>query len=89
MREELRLLRTLIPDWRARNLVWSPRSGAQLEFARHLRAATDLPVGDHGDDGDLRFQRQASHVSDDNLRWTARARLDSWSSDAGSDATMG
>ncbi|HET7768259.1 MAG TPA: AlwI family type II restriction endonuclease, partial [Chloroflexota bacterium] len=72
VREELRLLRTLIPEWRARGLTWGPRSGTQLEFGRRLRASGDIPT--IGDDN-LRFQRQTTHVSEDNLRWTARARF--------------
>ncbi|HEU5318662.1 MAG TPA: hypothetical protein VFX49_21290, partial [Chloroflexota bacterium] len=78
VREELRVLRSLIPHWRARDMVWSPRSGVQLEFGRRLRASGELPSAGPADasgkrDG-LRFQRQAAHVSDENLRWTARAR---------------
>ena len=71
VREELRLLRTLIPEWRARGLTWGPRTGTQLEFGRRLRASGDVPTA--GDDT-LRFQRQTTHVSEVNLRWTARAR---------------
>jgi hypothetical protein len=74
VREELRLLRTVIHGWRERGLVWSPTSGAQLEFGRRLRASPELPGDGDRERDALRFQRQAAHVSDDNLRWTARAR---------------
>jgi hypothetical protein len=83
VREELRLLRSLIPGWRARQLAWSPRSGVQLEFGRYLRLSGELPPGpsstspnvDVAGGHDLRFRRQTAHVSEDNLRWTARARF--------------
>jgi hypothetical protein len=61
VREELRLLATLAPTWREREMPWGPRSGAQLEFGRHLRQTQD-------------FQTQTVALSEDNLRWTARAR---------------
>ena len=79
IREELRLLRSLASTWRDRGLIWSPRTGPQLEFGRHLRASGDAPLArdavptEAGED--LRFRRQASALSDDNLRWTARARF--------------
>lgn len=78
VREELRLLRSLTTTWRDRGLVWSPRSGTQLEFGRLLRASAELPSPEPArdpDKEDLRFRRQAIHISDDNLRWTARARF--------------
>lgn len=74
VREELRLFRTLAPAWRERGLTWSPRSGTQLEFGRYLRevgVGASLP----GADEELRFQTQTTRLSDDNLRWTARARF--------------
>jgi hypothetical protein len=61
VREELRLLKTLVPTWRERGMPWSPRSGSQLEFGRHLRQTQE-------------FQTQTVALSQDNLRWTARAR---------------
>jgi len=61
VREELRLLASLAPTWREREMPWGPRSGAQLEFGRHLRQTQD-------------FQTQTVALSEDNLRWTARAR---------------
>ena len=39
-----------------------PRSGSQLEFGRHLRQTQE-------------FRTQALAISEDNLRWTARARF--------------
>ena len=102
VREELRLLGTLAPAWRMRGLRWSPRSGAQLEFGRHLRLAAEIPrsavrspkpsteaandlgvrtsdfgLVSPGDENlaDLRFRTQVSSLTDDNLRWTARARF--------------
>ena len=68
------MLRPLLAVWRSRGQVWSPRSGAQLEFGRLLRASAELPSSE-SDDEDLRFRRQAGYVSEDNLRWTARARF--------------
>ncbi|MGI8424448.1 MAG: AlwI family type II restriction endonuclease [Chloroflexota bacterium] len=77
----------LARNWRARAPAWGPRTGTQLEFGRHLRGSTDLPErADQLDqspppaavqipDEDLRFQRQTAHVSEENLRWTARARF--------------
>jgi hypothetical protein len=98
VREELRLLATLIPSWRARGLPWSPRSGAQLEFGHRLRLMADEPpslapagprhqaaelgpsweplAAEAGDEPTaLRFQTQSPVLSDDHLRWTARARF--------------
>ena len=62
VREELRLLATLAPGWRQRGMQWGPRSGSQLEFGRHLRQTQE-------------FRTQALAISEDNLRWTARARF--------------
>src|SRR5262245_1929730 len=62
VREELRLLARLVPSWRQRGLPWSPRNGTQLEFGRQLRQAQT-------------FQTQTVALSEDNLRWTARARF--------------
>ena len=74
VREELRLLRPLLSSWRSRGQVWSPRSGAQLEFGRLLRASAERPAPETGGE-DLRFRRQTGYVSEENLRWTARARF--------------
>jgi hypothetical protein len=91
VREELRLLAGLVATWRERGQVWSPRSGAQLEFGRRLRLMAD-GGGGRADDAEtltdagqslgaseaalaaLRFQTQTMALSEDNLRWTARAR---------------
>ncbi len=98
VREELRLLAALIPSWRQRQMPWSPRSGAQLEFGRHLRLSgeveRDPPRAPHqgrrpplwtaggpaalpgnDDPSTLRFRLQSPALTDDNLRWTARARF--------------
>jgi hypothetical protein len=94
VREELRLLASLVPVWQERGLRWSPQSGTQLEFGRQLRSTgvasgmrpsileeRRMDVGhgpwDSGPDANapLGFQRQTTALSDDNLRWTARARF--------------
>lgn len=63
-------------------MTWSPRSGAQLEFGRQLRQMSersDPPRSAAGENSDedpaqLRFKTQATVLTEDNLRWTARAR---------------
>ena|GEM_PF-4041798 len=83
IREELRLLHSLAPAWRERGWLWGPRSGTQLEFGRLLRGSGErVPSHDPQDartagksGEDLRFKTQTGHLSEDNLRWTARARF--------------
>ena len=61
VREELRLLATLAPGWRQRGC-----NGAPQRFAAGVRAP---PAPDAG------VPTQALAISEDNLRWTARARF--------------
>jgi hypothetical protein len=105
VREELRLFRQLAPSWRLRGLPWSPRSGAQLEFGRELRLMAESPVAGQqpldvaasradDDPAHLRFRTQAPALTDDNVRWTARARFGTYkffgfvSTDAGGYADL-
>ncbi len=69
---ELSILSNLVDTWKEQGKKWKPET-TELEFGETLRASGE--VEDNDAKQNLYFKRQADTITEQNLKWTGRARF--------------